>query len=344
MKQMDQTKGEVPRLAVTGATGELGGRVAARLAKLGVSQRLVVRDPKRAPQLPGAEVVQASSYGDAAGIGRALAGVETLFLVSAHDAMTFAQRSTTGIVGSYDRVKQQTTAIDAAVAVGIQRIVYLSFISAAADATFLLAREHFHTEEHIRATGVSFTFLRMTLYMDLVPLHISILGAGKVGGIIRGPAGLGRAAWVARDDLADVAAAVLTGEGHDGHTYDVTGPDAITMAETAEQLSAVSGRQIDYEAQTPHEARTLRNTSGMYEFEARRRAQMGVTFTEYEVEEWITHFMQIATGEMGIVSDTVPKLTGHEAQTFIEFLRKNPESYTDKPWYTGSLVEGYDYR
>jgi uncharacterized protein YbjT (DUF2867 family) len=93
----------------------------------------VVRDPERAPKLPGAEVVQASSYGDAAGMGRALTGVETLFLVSAHDRMNFAQRSTTGIIGPYDREKQQTTAVDAAVAVGVQRIVYLSFLNAAAD-------------------------------------------------------------------------------------------------------------------------------------------------------------------------------------------------------------------
>lgn len=344
MKTMNQTKGMVPRIAVTGATGELGGRVAARLAKLGIAQRLVVRDPKRAPQLPGTEVVQASSYGDAAGMGRALAGVETLFLVSAHDVMNFAQRSTTGVVGSYDRVKQQTTAVDAAAAVGVQRIVYLSFVNASPDATFILAREHFHTEEHIRETGVSFTFLRMTLYMDLVPLHVSILKPGKVGGVIRGPAGLGRAAWVARDDLADVAVAVLTGAGHDGHTYDVTGPEALTMEETAKQLSDVTGRRIIYEAQTPHEARALRTTSGLYEFEATRRARTGVSFTEYEVEEWVTHFMQIATGEMGTVSDMVPKLTGHEAQTLTDFLRKHPKSYSDKPWYTGSSIEGYDYR
>ena len=72
-------------IAVTGATGEVGGRVARGLSKLGLTQRLIVRDPQRAPQLSGAEVVQASSYGDAAAMGKALQNVETLFLVSAHD-------------------------------------------------------------------------------------------------------------------------------------------------------------------------------------------------------------------------------------------------------------------
>ena len=313
---MSQTK-----LAVTGATGELGGRVAARLARLGIAQRLVVRDPKRAPQLPGAEVVQASSYGDAAGMGRALSGVETLFLVSAHDRMNFAQRSTTGIIGSYDRGKQQTTAVDAAVAVGVQRIVYLSFLNAAADSTFILARDHFHTEEHIRAVGVPFTFLRMSLYTDRLPAIVS------ADGVIRAPAGLGRGSWVTRDDLADVAVAVLTQSGHEGHTYDVTGPEALTYAEVAEQLSLVTGRRIFYQTVTPHEARATRMISGLDKYEAERLALTGKSLSDYEVEVWVTHFMQIATGELSIVSDTVPRLAGHKAQTLSDYLHNYPESY-----------------
>jgi NAD(P)H dehydrogenase (quinone) len=61
------------------------------------------------------------------------------------------------------------------VAAGVERIVYTSFIGAAADATFTFARDHFHTEEHIRAKGVSFTFSRQNLYMDLLPL----IGGGR---------------------------------------------------------------------------------------------------------------------------------------------------------------------
>jgi uncharacterized protein YbjT (DUF2867 family) len=250
-----------------------------------------------------------------------LEGVETLFLVSAHSRLTLARRSTTGIVGSYDREKQQITAVDAAVAVGVHRIVYLSFVNAAADATFVLARDHFHTEEHIRAVGVRFTFLRMSLYADHVPKHVS------ADGVIRGPAGLGRAAWVTRDDLADVAVAVLTQSGHEGYTYDVTGPEALTYAETAEQLSIVTGRNISYQAVTPHEARTTRMISGLDKYDAERIAQTGSGLSDDEVEVWVTHFMQIATGELSTVSDAVPRLTGHKAQTLADYLRNHPESY-----------------
>ncbi len=310
-------------LAVTGATGELGGRVASRLARLGIAQRLIVRNPQRAPRLPGTEVVQASSYGDAVAMRRALTGVKTLFLVSAHDRMGATHNRTIGKEAgpTYDRPMLQATAVAAAAAAGVQHIVYLSFLNAAAEATFILARDHFHTEEYIRTMEVPFTFLRMSLYADRVPIHIS------EDGVIRGPAGEGRASWVTRDDLADVAVVVLTGRGHEGRTYDVTGPEALTMAETAERLSFVTGRKITYQAQTPEEARTTRTTSGMDKFEAESRRLTGRGIDDYAVDVWVTHFLQIATGEVATVSTTVPSLTGHQAQSFADFLEKHPESY-----------------
>jgi NAD(P)H dehydrogenase (quinone) len=310
-------------IAVTGANGELGRKVVARLAEMGMKQRLVVRDLEHAPRLPGAEVAAASAYGDAAAMGRALQGVETLFLIAARDRFGVVQNAL--MQGEtpppYDRLQQQLTAVDAAVAVGVRRIVYLSFMSAAPDATFILAHDHYHTEEHIRTLGVSFTFLRMSLYTEHVPVMVS------AGGVIRAPAGEGRAAWVTRDDIADVAAIVLTRSGHDGSTYDVTGPEAITLTETAEKLSFATGRKITYQAQTPPEARMTRSTSGMDKYEAERRDRTGRGLDDYDVEVFVTHYLQIATGELARVSDTVPRLTGHRAQSLSEYLQKHPESY-----------------
>lgn len=129
-----------------------------------------------------------------------LSGVGTLFLVSGKEA--------------FRRVEQHATAVDAALAAGVERIIYLSFLAAAPDATFTFARDHFHTEEHVRAKGVTPTFLRPSPYAGLVPHWCG------ADGLIRGPAGNGRMAWVARDDLADAATAVLTaGAGeHDART------------------------------------------------------------------------------------------------------------------------------
>src|SRR4030042_3287098 len=210
-------------LGITGATGKLGAKIASRLEKSGERQRLIVRDASRAPYLNRTEIAQASSYGDKQAMEKALSGVKTLFLVSAHDRMGVIQNAAKkGLPAPpYDRLQEQISAIDAAVEAGVSHIIYLSFLNAADNATFVLAREHFLTEQHIRNTGVSFTFLRPCLYMENVPLRVS------KDGIIKAPAGNGRAAWVTRDDIADVVVAVLTGTGHEGHIYDVTGPEAL---------------------------------------------------------------------------------------------------------------------
>ena len=204
-------------IGVSAATGGIGGRVARRLAASGHAQRLIVRDASRAPRPEGAEVVTIGGYGDDAGMREAFAGVQTLLLVSAREAA--------------DRLVQHRRAVDAAADAGVERIVYLSFIGAAADATFTFARDHFHTEQHIRASGVAFTFSRQNLYMDLLP----VLAGGD--GAIRGPAGDGRVAPVLRDDVADALHAMLTRPGHEGATYELTGPEALTLAEIAVRVS-----------------------------------------------------------------------------------------------------------
>ena len=122
-------------IAVTGATGELGGRVARELSARGVLQRLIVRDPARAPQLPGADVAVAS-YEDCEAMARALDGASTLFLVSGHEEP--------------DRISLHRKAIEGARLAGVERIVYTSFMGAAPHATFPYARDHGATEQAIR--------------------------------------------------------------------------------------------------------------------------------------------------------------------------------------------------
>ena len=311
-------------LGITGASGQVGSRIAARLADMGLPQRLIVGDAARAPLLPLAEVAEASSYGNAVAMARALAGVDRLFLVSARDrfgvAHMAAKKGTP--VPPYDRLREQLTAVDAAVEAGVKHIVYLSIMSAAPDATFILAHDHFHTEQYIRAKGVPFTFLRACLYTDNVPHSVS------AGDVMRVPAGEGRAAWVTRDDVAAAVVGALTGAGHEGHTYDVTGPEALTMAETAERLSEAVGRKIVYQAQTPQEARETRSTSRLEKFEAERRMLTGHGLDEYEVDVFVTHFTQIAEGDVARVSDAVPRLTGRPAQSLAEYLRRHPDSYS----------------
>ena len=118
---------------------------------------------------------------------------------------------------------------------------------------------------------------------------------------------------VARDDIADVAVAVMLSDEHDGYTYDVTGSETITLHQVAAELSRITGHSITYHAETIEEAYASRVSYGS---------------PEWEVEGWVTTlYAAIATGEMDGVSDTVSKLTGHAPMTFADFLRKPPESY-----------------
>ena len=276
--------------AVTGSTGRVGSRVARQLAAAEVLQRCIVRNSKRAPKLPRAEVAEAT-YDDAAAMRRALDGVHTLFLVSATEAD--------------DRVRQHAEAVDAAAASGVERIVYLSFLGAAPDATFTFARDHWQTEEHIRASGLRFTFLRDSLYQDFMPVYV---GEDLT---IRGPAANGRVSAVAVDDIADVAVAVLlVGDEHDGLTFDVTGPVALSLDEVARELSRASGRRVRYQPETVQEAHES-------------RAHFGAP--PYLVNGWVTTYVAIATGELSIISDTVQRLTGHKATTLAETLHRHPE-------------------
>ena len=101
-----------------------------------------------------------------------------------------------------DRVDKHRAFVGAAAAAGIEHVVYVSFYGAAADATFTLARDHWSTEQHIRASGLRWTFLRDNLYLDFFPAMVGD------DGMIRGPAGSGRVAAVAQNDIADVATAI----------------------------------------------------------------------------------------------------------------------------------------
>jgi NAD(P)H dehydrogenase (quinone) len=277
-------------LAVTEAAGELGERVASRLAEYGVVQRLVITDREQAPQLSGVDVAHAS-YADSARMRRALTGVHTLAMVSARE--------------SPDLAEQNAAVVDAAAEAGVERIVYLSLLSAAPDATFTFARDQFRTEEHARATGLPCTFLRPSPYIDLIPALCS------ADGVIKNAAGDGRVACVTREDVAAVAAVVLTTTDHDNRTYDVTGAESQTMAEIADELTRAAGRPITYERQTLEDGRSALAASGA---------------DRWEVEGWVTRFAAIAAGEMDVVSDTVARLTGNEPETLAQFLRRHPES------------------
>jgi NAD(P)H dehydrogenase (quinone) len=277
-------------VAVTGASGHLGRLVARELSARGVRQRVVTRSPARTPLLDDAEVAIAD-YADVTAMSDALDGVATLFLVSGHEAR--------------DRLDLHRGVVQAAARAGVRRVVYTSFMGAAPQASFTYARDHAHTERAIIDAGIALTALRDSLYADWAPLFVG------ADGLIRGPAGNGTVAWVARADVARLAVAVLLDDTHAGAIYDVSGPSAIDMDETVRLLSTVTGREISYQAETLDEARASRAGAG----------------EDWQIEGWIGSYLAIATGEVGVTSHTIEALTGRRPMAFDEFLRATPEAW-----------------
>ncbi|MFC5816641.1 SDR family oxidoreductase [Nonomuraea harbinensis] len=275
------------RIAVTGATGHIGGGVARRLAGARSEQLLLVRDANRAPRLPGVEVAEAE-FGDREKVCGALRGVDVVLMVSASE--------------SADRLERHFVFVDAAAEAGVRHLVYTSFANPGPDAAFTLARDHWATEERIRASGMAFTFLRDNLYADFLP---DLAGED---GVIRGPAGEGRVAAVARDDVADVAAAVLGDPAaHEGSTYELTGPEALTLAEVATVLTEVTGRETRYHAETVEEAYASRASYGA---------------PRWQVDAWVSTYTAIAAGELERVTGDVARVAGHPATGLAELLRR----------------------
>lgn len=273
------------RIGITGATGHIGGMVARLLAEGPDELVLVVRDASRAPQGPW-QVRVTGGYDDPANRA-ALAGLDVLFMVSAAE--------------SADRLDQHKALVASAAAAGVPHVVYTSFLGAAPDAVFTLSRTHWATEQAIRASGMAFTFLRDSFYLDFLPEM-------AVDGVIAGPAGDGVVGAVAQADVAASAAAVVTDPArHAGLTYNLTGPQAISLAQVAETVTRLTGVPTSYRPQTVEEAYA-------------DRAHYGVP--DWQLDAWVSTYTAIAAGEVAMVTDDVHALTGREPLSLAQLLAR----------------------
>jgi NAD(P)H dehydrogenase (quinone) len=281
----------VTPIGVTGATGRLGGRIARRLAQAGVHQRLLVRDPARAPRLAGTTTALAS-YDDGDALRRGLTGLDTVLMVSASE--------------DPDRIRLHRTFIDAAVAAGVRHLVYTSFYGASPDATFTHVHDHAATEQCLRDSGLQWTFLRDNMYADFLP---ELVGED---GYIRGPAGDGRVAAVTQDDIAEAATIVLQNAAdHVGQTYDLTGPDSLTLSDVAAIITEVTGRRVAYYNESVPEAYASRSTFGA---------------PDWLLDAWVSTYTAIAAGELAGIGTGVADLTGHPATSFGQYLRNQQQA------------------
>lgn len=218
------------KIALTGATGQLGSIVVETLLASVSPENLIVsvRNPEKAESLRARGVdVRHGDFDKPETLDQAFAGVDRLLIVSAD--------------GDNDtRIRQHKAAVDAAVRAGVGFIAYTSVVNAA-DSTLFLAPVHRITEEFIRESGIPYSFLRNNWYLENEAGTIQSVLAGAAPWLTS--AGSGKAGWATRADYAQAAAAVLSGDGHNNTTYELSGKP-ITQEEFVAILAKVLGKDV----------------------------------------------------------------------------------------------------
>lgn len=217
--------------AITGATGQLGRLVIDTLLRTVAAGEIVaaVRNPEKASDLAAEGIeVREADYDNPPTLATALAGIDRLLLISSSEVRR--------------RIAQHRAVIDAARAQGVQFIAYTSVLRA--DSSPLgLAEEHRQTEAMLRHSGIPHVVLRNGWYTEN---HLAGLEPALANGAMLGAAGAGRIASAPRVDYATAAAAVLTGEGHAGRTYELAGDTGWTLPELAAEITRQSGTTVAY--------------------------------------------------------------------------------------------------
>lgn len=280
-------------LLVTGATGNIGRALVGELAAKDADLRLLVRDPARADGLPRRAERHVGDLGDPATLPSAFAGVERLFLL------------TPGI-----GTEHVANAVAAARAAGAGHIVLLSSLNVVGDPMPAMGRWHHEREQAVRAAGIPATFLRpggfMTNALEWAP-------AVRSGGHVLDPVGPGRYAPVDPADIAAVAAAVLTEDGHEGRTYALTGGECLTVAEQVALIAREIGRDIEVrQTATPEEAVRSRFPDGAPPALARAIVE---------------GFALMRADTAGFRTDTVRRLTGRPPRTFEQWCARNAHAF-----------------
>ncbi|HEV2703965.1 MAG TPA: NAD(P)H-binding protein [Steroidobacteraceae bacterium] len=227
------------RIIISGAAGQLGGQAVKDLLARGVAAKnliLVSRTPDALAQYR--QLGAATRFGDFAkpeSLPAAFAGGTRMLLISIGG-------------GAGPRPIAHGRAIDAAKSAGVRQIAYTSWLGISKGDTQGIAADHVATEELLRKSGVAYTFLRNSLYMEtLLPQAARMVAAGKAT-VPNGEIALG---YVTRADCAAAAAAVLCTSGHDDKSYDITGPELIGVRQIAAAAAAATGKTVAVVAADP---------------------------------------------------------------------------------------------
>jgi uncharacterized protein YbjT (DUF2867 family) len=275
-------------ILITGASGTVGSEVLKALGGGGAKVRAGYRT--RPQNIPGGVESFALDFDKPETIRPALAGVETLFLLST-------------------MVEPEKKVVDEARRAGVKRIVKLSVFGAPHE-LFTFARWHRGVEKHIEASGVPWTFLRPAGFMQN---FLNYMGETirKQSAFYTASGTTGAGAHIDARDIGAVAARVLTGKGHEGKAYELSGPEALTYDQAAKVLSQAVGREIRHVSITPEQLKQGAMSMGMPEVYANALVDLDRAY---------------ATGTLTASTPTVKELTGRDPIRFEQFAK----DYADK--------------
>ena len=280
-------------VVVTGATGRTSAGVVRHLRAGGDDVRVLVRDADKAEKTfedqDDVEIV-AGAFDDDTVLAQAFDGMDVAFLA---------------LGSSPDQIRLEQAIIDGAVAAKLPHLVKLSSIATSHDSALCVGRLHAEIEDHLVASGLAHTLLRLATFTD------TLLYAAKsvaTQNSWSGAAPTGRVAYIDIRDLSEAAARVLRDPALHGKTYDLSGPDAYTFPEIAGLLSRVLRHDITYIPVSPGDRRSALLGSGVPEWFAELRLSL-----ETSAE----------AGQICTVTTTLKELLGHEPRTVEEFLIEN---------------------
>lgn len=274
-------------ILVTGATGQTGRPLVAKLLGRGAAVRVLSRDATAARQVLGPEVeVVEGDLGDRESVEAALRGAERVYLLAPAGPRLS---------------EMEAGVIEAARTAGVRQVVKHSAIDARLDARSEVARMHFAGEQRLAGSGLAHTILRGSMFMQNFFMFAPMITSE---GLLALPTGTGRCAFIDCADVAAVAATVLTEDGHDSRIYLVTGGKALSIDDVTAQLSVAFGRTIRY-LDVP--------------IEVARGAFRAQGLDDWLIEQMEGSTKAFAAGEVAEVTDVVAKLTGRPPHTFAQF-------------------------
>lgn len=282
-------------ILITGATGNIGAELVKRLSGGKQAVRAFVRSRARAQAiaLPGIELVE-GDFNKPESFAHALDGIDRFFLL---------------IPSSAQVEQQQRNFVDAAKGANVRHIVKLSQFAADECAPGRFQRYHAVVERYILNSGIPYTFLRPNLFMQgLLNFRSTISSQGA----FYAPAVDAKVSIVDVRDIASIAARGLTESGHEGKIYEITGPEALTHAEMAHQLSQAIRKPIQYVNIPPA---------------AMREALLGFGMPAWQADGLVEDYDHYRRGEAAAVTSTVRDLTGKEATRFSQFAKDYAGSF-----------------